>query len=112
MSLNVHFTTPWWEDVSNAPPLLTELGFIGSGYRSAVTIVGPLSILSALGLIIFKDNSLLSGIGYVILGSVIAASYLALASRRFLVTLLIDNFLTPGILAVILVWAHILAWST
>lgn len=101
----------WFENPQLAPPGLFKLGVIGQLYKLSVVFIIFAAQFSLLGLLFAGDVSLLSVIGVFVLGLISSGLLLLLSKNILVINLLVENLVTPGILAVNLFIVHWIAWS-
>lgn len=101
----------WFENPQLAPPGLFKLGVIGQLYKLSIVFIIFAAQFSLLGLLFAGDVSLLSVIGVFVLGLISGGLLLSLSKNILVINLLVENLITPGILAVNLFMVHWIAWS-
>lgn len=101
---------PWSKDPMSAPAILVLNPTAGQLYLLAIKIIWIASPISMIALMIFGDASILSSLGFLILGYISAGALLALSSKGMLERLLLTNAIAPGIFSANLAFVHIVGW--
>jgi len=101
----------WFENPQLAPPGLFKMGVIGQLYKLSIAFIIFAAQFSLLGLLFAGDVSFLSVVGVFILGIISGGLLLSLSKNILAINLIVENIITPGILAVNLFMVHWIAWS-
>lgn len=100
----------WFENPQLAPPGLFKMGVIGQLYKLSVVFISLAAWFSLLGLLFTGNFSFLFAIGAFIFGFIVNVLFLSLRRNIGFFNLLIENLITPGVLAGSLFTAHWSAW--
>jgi len=100
----------WFENPQLAPPGLFKMGVIGQLYKLLVVFISLAAWLSLLGLLFTGNFSLSFAIGAFVFGFIVGVIFLSLHRNVGFFNLLIENLITPGVLAASLFMAHWSAW--
>ena len=101
----------WFENPLLAPPGLFKMGLIGQLYKLLIAFIAFAAQFSLVGLLFTGYFSLLYAIGAFVFGIIAGAVFLLLHRNIGFFNLLIENLLTPGVLAASLFMIHWSAWA-
>jgi hypothetical protein len=100
----------WFGNPQLAPPGLFKMGMLGQLYKLLVVFISLAAQFSLLGLLFTGAISFLYAIGIFIFGIIVGGLLLSLHRNVGFFNLLIENLITPGVLAASLFTAHWFAW--